>query len=74
MTNEYFRELGVNFRNRSDIPEPLKDFKDERLKPEIRKVIESVGFTQPTPIQSAAIPFLLKGADLIGKLSGGFGT
>lgn len=37
------------------------------------KGIQSAGYESPTPIQSAAIPFLMKGSDLIGQAQTGTG-
>jgi ATP-dependent RNA helicase RhlE len=43
------------------------------LRPELRKAIAVQGYTVPTPIQEAAIPHLLKGADLLGSAQTGTG-
>lgn len=37
------------------------------------KVLESLGFTEPTPIQSQAIPHLLEGRDMLGQAQTGTG-
>ena len=40
-------------------------FKDLGIAEPILKALESEGYTNPTPIQSQAIPILLKGKDLL---------
>ena len=36
------------------------------LGPNLLRSIEEVGYTDPTPIQQAAIPLIIEGSDLIG--------
>lgn len=43
------------------------------LKNEILKAIDDLGFEEPTPIQKAAIPDMLKGKDLVGQAQTGTG-
>ena len=43
------------------------------LEPRILKAVEEAGYTEPTPIQSAAIPPILAGHDLIGIAQTGTG-
>ena len=43
------------------------------LLPEIRRAVESMGFTEPTDIQRQAIPLLRSGADVIGRSQTGTG-
>jgi ATP-dependent RNA helicase DeaD len=43
------------------------------LAPEILKAIERMGFEEASPIQSAAIPVLLEGADVVGQSQTGSG-
>lgn len=50
-----------------------KLFADLGLAPEILKAIERMGFEETTPIQSAAIPVLLEGADVVGQSQTGSG-
>jgi ATP-dependent RNA helicase DDX23/PRP28 len=38
------------------IPNPLRSWKESNLGKEILEIIESVGYTEPTPIQRQAIP------------------
>ena len=48
-------------------------FEDLNLIEPIKKAIKTKGFTKPTPIQSRAIPSLLKGMDLLGCAQTGTG-
>jgi ATP-dependent RNA helicase DeaD len=48
-------------------------FADLGLKPELVAALESVGYETPSPIQSATIPVLLSGQDLIGQAQTGTG-
>ena len=50
-----------------------KLFAELGLAPEILKAIERMGFEEATPIQSAAIPVLLRGADVVGQSQTGSG-
>src|SRR5438874_5033724 len=43
------------------------------LEPRILKAVQEAGYTEPTPIQSAAIPQVLSGHDLIGIAQTGTG-
>jgi ATP-dependent RNA helicase DeaD len=43
------------------------------LNPEIKKSLDNMGFSQPTPIQANALPLLLQGEDLIGQAQTGTG-
>jgi ATP-dependent RNA helicase RhlE len=43
------------------------------LRPEILQAIQETGYTEPTPIQSTAIPLILEGKDLIGIAQTGTG-
>src|SRR4029077_21058549 len=43
------------------------------LDPRIVKAIQDVGYTEPTPIQSAAVPQILEGNDVIGIAQTGTG-
>ncbi|MCK5073123.1 MAG: DEAD/DEAH box helicase [Bacteriovoracaceae bacterium] len=51
----------------------MSDFKSLNLLPSIMKAIENKGYEVPTPIQSQAIPHLLKGKDLLGIAQTGTG-
>jgi ATP-dependent RNA helicase DeaD len=50
-----------------------KLFSELALAPEILKAIERMGFEEASPIQSAAIPVLLEGADVVGQSQTGSG-
>lgn len=52
---------------------PKKLFAELGLAPEILKAIERMGFEEASPIQSAAIPVLLEGADVVGQSQTGSG-
>src|SRR5512138_2750190 len=43
------------------------------LEPRILKAVQEAGYTEPTPIQSAAIPLITAGHDLIGIAQTGTG-
>jgi ATP-dependent RNA helicase RhlE len=49
------------------------NFKDLGLHPAIAGRCESLGYTEPTPIQKQAIPFVLEGKDLIATAETGTG-
>ncbi|CAN5145751.1 hypothetical protein BH24PSE1_BH24PSE1_09350 [soil metagenome] len=48
-------------------------FADLGLSPELLRAVEDSGYTEPTPIQKAAIPAVLMGKDLIGIAQTGTG-
>lgn len=48
-------------------------FSDLGISAEILKSVEEMGYTQPSPIQSQAIPFVLEGRDVIGQAQTGTG-
>jgi ATP-dependent RNA helicase DeaD len=50
-----------------------KPFSELGLSPEIIKAVEKLGYEEATPIQSAAIPVLLGGRDLVGQSQTGSG-
>jgi ATP-dependent RNA helicase DeaD len=50
-----------------------KRFAELGLAPEILKAVEKMGFEEASPIQSAAIPVLLEGADVVGQSQTGSG-
>ncbi len=50
-----------------------KPFAELGLSPEVLKAVEKMGFEEASPIQSAAIPVLLTGADVIGQSQTGSG-
>lgn len=50
-----------------------KTFEDLELSPEILKAVKAMGFEEASPIQSAAIPVLRAGGDVIGQSQTGSG-
>ena len=48
-------------------------FSDLGLSPKVLSAVESVGYTEPTPIQAKAIPFAVEGRDLLGIAQTGTG-
>jgi ATP-dependent RNA helicase DeaD len=48
-------------------------FSDLGISEEILRAVEEMGYTQPSPIQAQAIPFVLEGRDLIGQAQTGTG-
>lgn len=48
-------------------------FTELELKPELARICDSLGYTEPTPIQRKAIPIVLSGSDLIGCAETGTG-
>ena len=49
------------------------DFESLGLGEKLRRALRDVGYTEPTPIQSKAIPQLLQGRDLLGIAQTGTG-
>src|SRR5947209_3879426 len=52
---------------------PVMSFRDLNLSPKILQAIQDAGYTEPTPIQVAAVPPILAGHDLIGIAQTGTG-
>ncbi len=50
-----------------------KPFSELGLSPETLKAVSSMGFEEASPIQSAAIPVLMKGGDVVGQSQTGSG-
>jgi ATP-dependent RNA helicase RhlE len=48
-------------------------FRALHLSPQVLKAVQEAGYTEPTPIQAAAIPHILEGHDLIGIAQTGTG-
>ncbi len=61
--------MTIDKKNHSD----TKNFSDLKLLPELLKTISAEGYDKPTPIQSAAIPTILMGKDLLGIAQTGTG-
>jgi ATP-dependent RNA helicase RhlE len=57
----------------ASVPVPSPTFDSLGLHPLILKAVQEAGYTEPTPIQSAAIPHVLAGLDLIGIAQTGTG-
>ncbi len=53
--------------------QPISNFSDLALSPEIFQALEKVGYERPSPIQSKTIPLLLAGKDVIGQAQTGTG-
>ena len=49
------------------------EFTSLNLRPELVQTVTALGYTEPTPIQSALIPVMLTGADVIGQAQTGTG-
>lgn len=49
------------------------EFTSLNLQPELEQAIQALGYTEPTPIQSAMIPLMLTGVDVIGQAQTGTG-
>ncbi|NUP88242.1 MAG: DEAD/DEAH box helicase [Candidatus Sumerlaeia bacterium] len=60
-------------RKSTDAPAANPRFEDLGLSPELLRAIHEAGWKQPTPIQSASIPIILKGDDLMGVAQTGTG-
>jgi ATP-dependent RNA helicase DeaD len=52
---------------------PTADFRALGIAPEITAVLDGLGYEEPTPIQTRAIPVLLEGRDVIGRAATGTG-
>jgi ATP-dependent RNA helicase RhlE len=52
---------------------PAVQFRDLGLAPEILRALDELGYKAPTPIQSQAIPHVLRGIDLLGGAQTGTG-
>ena len=48
-------------------------FSDLGLGPEVQRAVADAGYTQPTPIQEQAIPYVLRGSDVLGCAQTGTG-
>ncbi|EID55518.1 DEAD/DEAH box helicase [Saccharomonospora xinjiangensis] len=52
---------------------PATEFGTLGLRPELLRALSDLGYEEPTPIQMAAIPALLDGADVVGQAATGTG-
>lgn len=57
----------------SNVPHPLRSWKESPIPPPILRVIDKVGYKEPTPIQRQAIPIAIQGRDIIGVAETGSG-
>ncbi|KAH6648530.1 pre-mRNA-splicing ATP-dependent RNA helicase prp28 [Truncatella angustata] len=55
------------------IPNPMRSWEESGLPRKILDIVEQVGYTDPSPIQRAAIPIALQARDLIGVAVTGSG-
>ncbi|MCK4975141.1 MAG: DEAD/DEAH box helicase, partial [Sulfurimonas sp.] len=53
--------------------EPTITFDDLGLNNDILRAVKDAGFSVPSPIQAAAIPFILDGRDIVGQAHTGTG-
>ncbi|RPI81924.1 MAG: DEAD/DEAH box helicase, partial [Chloroflexi bacterium] len=49
------------------------DFQELNLRPELAQAVAELGYTEPTPIQTAIIPMMITGLDVIGQAQTGTG-
>ncbi|KAI9265283.1 P-loop containing nucleoside triphosphate hydrolase protein [Phascolomyces articulosus] len=56
-----------------NIPRPIRSWSESNLPQKVLKVIEGVGYTEPTPIQRQAIPIGVQNRDIIGIAETGSG-
>src|SRR5439155_3211136 len=59
-------------RSRAIVPVPMS-FRALNLSPQILQAVQDADYTEPTPIQVAAIPHILAGHDVIGIAQTGTG-
>ncbi|XP_018330770.1 probable ATP-dependent RNA helicase DDX23 isoform X2 [Agrilus planipennis] len=55
------------------IPEPIRNWKESGLNPEVLELIDKAGYREPTPIQRQAIPIGMQNRDIIGVAETGSG-
>jgi ATP-dependent RNA helicase DDX23/PRP28 len=55
------------------VPNPMRSWEESGLPAKLQEVIDRIGYTEPTPIQRAAIPISLNSRDLIGVAVTGSG-
>jgi len=60
-------------KSKDNIMENTIKFSDLGISEEILRAVEELGYTQPSPIQQQAIPFVLQGRDVIGQAQTGTG-
>lgn len=57
----------------NDIPNPVRSWKESEIPDSILRIIDQLGYKQPTPIQRAAIPTALQYRDVVGIAETGSG-
>ncbi|KAJ3302873.1 mRNA splicing protein prp28 [Kappamyces sp. JEL0829] len=57
----------------TNVPHPLRSWRESAIPTPILEVIQRVGYTDPTPIQRQAIPIAIQGRDMIGVAETGSG-
>jgi ATP-dependent RNA helicase DeaD len=57
----------------ASVDEPTSGFSRFGFSPDLLKALDEIGYQEPSPIQSAAIPELLLGRDLVGQAQTGTG-
>ena len=67
------QHFGACYQSRSCYASRLMPFRALGLEARILKAVQEAGYTEPTPIQTAAIPPILAGHDLIGIAQTGTG-
>ncbi|KAF5835198.1 P-loop containing nucleoside triphosphate hydrolase protein [Dunaliella salina] len=68
-----FREdFSISYKGSNTVL-PMRNWDELKLPKEIRKAIDKVGYTKPSPIQMAAIPLGLRQRDVIGVAETGSG-
>ncbi|KAJ4301159.1 mRNA splicing protein prp28 [Kalmusia sp. IMI 367209] len=55
------------------IPNPMRNWQESGLPDNILRIVDQVGYTEPSPIQRASIPIALQSRDLIGVAQTGSG-
>ncbi|KAK8056342.1 hypothetical protein PG993_001569 [Apiospora rasikravindrae] len=65
-------EFGIASKG-GHIPDPMRHWGESNLPSHLLQIIDQVGYTEPTPIQRAAIPIALQARDLIGVAATGSG-
>lgn len=57
----------------TNLPNPLRSWTESDIVPDLLKIIQNLGYKEPTPIQRAAIPIALQKRDIIGVAETGSG-
>ncbi|PVH94982.1 pre-mRNA-splicing ATP-dependent RNA helicase-like protein prp28 [Periconia macrospinosa] len=65
-------DFSINTKGGS-IPNPMRNWEESGLPESILRIVDQVGYTEPSPIQRAAIPIALQYRDLIGVAQTGSG-